>query len=72
MRRGVPGAGLVPAYRYTRTRIEGSVAFSAEAYLGEGSATWPLPPGRYIARLMDDDSYHAIGKSRVFTVKGIR
>ncbi len=55
-------------YRYTRTRIEGSVRFGADTYVGEGSASWPLPPGRYIARLMDDDSYHAIGKSPVFTV----
>jgi hypothetical protein len=44
------------------------VLFSADTYLGEGSLHWPLKPGRYIARLMDDDSYHAIGKSRVFTV----
>jgi endonuclease/exonuclease/phosphatase family metal-dependent hydrolase len=63
-----PGPGSYLAYRYTRTRIEGSVRFGADTYLGEGSASWPLPPGRYIARLMDDDSYHAIGKSQVFTV----
>ena len=63
-----PGPGSYLAYRYTQTRIEGSVVFSDTTYLGEGSTSWPLPPGRYIARLMDDDSYHAIGKSRIFTV----
>ena len=62
------GPGSYLMYRYTRTRIEGSVRFGADTYVGEGSASWPLPPGRYIARLMDDDSYHAIGKSPVFTV----
>ena len=62
------GPGSYLMYRYTHTRIEGSVLFGADAYLGEGSASWPLPPGRYVARLMDDDSYHAIGRSAVFTV----
>jgi hypothetical protein len=63
-----PGPGSYLAYRYTRARVIGSVLFSADTYLGEGSQSWPLEPGRYIARLMDDDSYHAIGKSQVFTV----
>ena len=42
--------------------------FGADAWLGEGVAGWPLPPGRYVARLLVDDSYHAIGKSNRFTI----
>jgi endonuclease/exonuclease/phosphatase family metal-dependent hydrolase len=61
-----PGGYLV--YRYTRTHIEGSVVFGSKTYLGEGVAAWPLPPGRYLARLLVDDSYHAIGKSPRFTI----
>ncbi len=61
-----PGGYLV--YRYTRTRIVGSVVFGADTYLGEGVAPWPLPPGTYLARLLVDDSYHAIGKSNRFTI----
>jgi endonuclease/exonuclease/phosphatase family metal-dependent hydrolase len=64
-----PGPGSYLMYRYTRARVVGSVVFSDTTYLGEGSQSWPLEPGRYIARLMDDDSYHAIGKSRIFTVR---
>ncbi len=62
------GAGSYLMYRYTRTRIEGSVVFGSATYLGEGSTTWPLPPGQYLARLLVDDSYHAIGKSARFTI----
>ncbi len=61
-----PGGYLV--YRYTQARIVGSVAFGSDTYLGEGVAAWPLPPGRYLARLLVDDSYHAIGKSARFTI----
>jgi endonuclease/exonuclease/phosphatase family metal-dependent hydrolase len=64
---GGPGTYLV--YRYTRTRIEGSVAFKRSAYLGEGSAPWPPPPGQYVARLLLDDSYHAIGTSPHFRIR---
>ncbi len=63
------GAGWYLMYRYTRTHIEGSVVFGGSAYLGEGVASWPLPPGRYIARLFVDDSYHAIGRSNRFTIE---
>jgi hypothetical protein len=34
----------------------------------EGSAPWPLPPGRYVARLLIDDSYVSIGESNQFTI----
>lgn len=63
---GGPGSYLV--YRYTRTGIEGSVTFGRRQYLGEGSVSWPLPPGQYVARLMVDDSYHRIGLSPRFRI----
>ena len=62
------GPGWYLAYRYTHTHVEGSVRFGADTWLGEGVAGWPLPPGRYVARLLVDDSYHAIGKSNRFTI----
>jgi hypothetical protein len=62
------GAGWYLMYRYTHTHVEGRVVFGADTYLGEGVTSWPLPPGRYIARLFVDDSYHAIGRSNRFTI----
>jgi endonuclease/exonuclease/phosphatase family metal-dependent hydrolase len=62
------GPGWYLMYRYTHTHIEGSVVFGRSTYLGEGVLPWPLPPGRYIARLLVDDSYHAVGKSNRFTI----
>lgn len=63
---GGPGSYLV--YRYTRTAVEGSVTFGRHTYLGEGSVSWPLPPGQYVARLLIDDSYHARGVSPRFRI----
>jgi len=63
---GGPGSYLV--YRYTHTDIEGTVTFGRHVYLGEGSVSWPLPPGQYIARLLVDDSYHARGRSPRFRI----
>jgi hypothetical protein len=55
-------------YAYTRTDIEGSLTIGAERGGFEGSAPWPLPPGRYVARLLIDDSYRSIGESQQFTI----
>ncbi len=63
---GGPGSYLV--YRYTRTAVEGTVTFGRRTYLGEGSVSWPLPPGQYVARLLVDDSYHARGVSPRFRI----
>ena len=63
---GGPGDYLV--YRYTRTDVEGSVVFGPHVYLGEGTVPWPLPPGQYVARLLTDDSYHALGTSPRFRI----
>ena len=61
-----PGSYL--AYRYTDTRIEGSLTLSAVAAPGEGAPPWPLPPGQYVARLLVDDSYRVIAQTPRFTV----
>jgi endonuclease/exonuclease/phosphatase family metal-dependent hydrolase len=62
------GPGDYLAYRYTRTRIEGSLSISDRVAPGEGAPPWPLPPGRYVARLLVDDSYRVVGQSPRFTV----
>jgi hypothetical protein len=56
------------AYRYTRTRIQGSLVLGDEVLPGEAAPPWPLPPGRYVARLLVDDSYRAVGQTPRFTV----
>ena len=56
-------------YRYTRTDVEGSVTFGHQNYLGYGSVR-SLAPGTYVARLLTDDGYHAIGKSPRFRIVG--
>jgi endonuclease/exonuclease/phosphatase family metal-dependent hydrolase len=61
-----PGSYL--AYRYTRTRIEGSLTLSDVVAPGEEAPPWPLPPGQYIARLLVDDSYRVVGETPRFTV----
>ena len=61
-----PGSYL--AYRYTRTRIEGSLTFSETALPGEGAPPWPLPPGQYVARLLVDDSYRVVAQTPRFRV----
>ena len=42
--------------------------FGRRVYLGEGSVSWPLPPGQYVARLLTDDSYHSLGRSPRFRI----
>ena len=61
-----PGSYL--AYRYTRTRIEGSLTLSDDVAPGEGAPPWPLPPGQYVARLLVDDSYRVVAQTPRFTV----
>jgi endonuclease/exonuclease/phosphatase family metal-dependent hydrolase len=69
-RRTCDEPGGYVAYRYTRTRIEGSLAFSATVDPGEGAPPWPLPPGQYVARLLVDDSYQVVAQTPRFTVLG--
>ena len=61
-----PGGYL--AYRYTRTRIEGSLALTDTVAPGEAAPPWPLPPGQYVARLLVDDSYRVVAQTPRFTV----
>ncbi len=61
-----PGGYL--AYRYTATRIEGSLVLSDEVLPGEVAPQWPLPPGEYVARLLVDDSYRVAAQSARFRV----
>jgi len=62
------GPGSYLAYRYTGTRIEGSLRFSAKQLPGEMAPEWPLPPGQYVARLFADDGYRITGQSPRFRV----
>ena len=69
----VPTDGSIPddsgdylLYEYTDTAIEGKGSFSKASQ--EGSASWPLPPGRYEVRLMLDDGYRTVARSQPFTV----
>ena len=63
-----PGSYL--AYRYTRTRIEGALAFTDIVAPGEVAPPWPLPPGQYVARLLVDDSYRVVAQTPRFRVLG--
>jgi hypothetical protein len=61
------GPGGYTIYRYTRTAVVGSLTFGRHDYLGYGSVK-SLAPGRYVARLLTDDGYHAIGVSPRFRI----
>ena len=50
------------------TEIEGTGRFTKTSQVGSGK--WPLPPGRYELRLLVDDGYESIARSRPFTVEG--
>jgi hypothetical protein len=67
-RRTCDGPGSYLAYRYTHTRIEGSLGFGDVAAPGEQAPPWPLPPGQYVARLLADDSYRVVGQTPRFRV----
>jgi hypothetical protein len=61
------GPGSYTIYRYTRATVVGSARFGRDDYLGYGAVT-SLRPGRYVARLLTDDGYHAIGVSKQFRI----
>jgi exonuclease III len=61
------GPGGYLTYDYTHTRIEGTLRLSKhDAFVGR--TDWPLPPGRYIARLLVDDGYVSIAHSKRFRI----
>jgi hypothetical protein len=53
-------------YEYTHTQIEGTATITKGSLVGNGS--WPLKPGRYEIRLLLDDGYRAVARSRPFRV----
>jgi Endonuclease/Exonuclease/phosphatase family len=70
----VPTDGSIPddsgnylLYVYTQTEIEGDATFTSDAFTGSGK--WPLPPGRYEARVMVDDGYQTIARSAPFVIE---
>lgn len=63
-----PGPGAYRAYKYTRTRVAGSMRISDVDPYGYGPSAWPLNPGTYIARLFVDDGYVFIAHSKPFRI----
>ena len=61
------GPGGYTIYRYTHTAVVGSLTFGRGDYLGYGSVR-SLAPGQYIARLLTDDGYNAVGRSPRFRI----
>ena len=53
-------------YEYTHTQIEGTTTFTKSSLVGNGS--WPLKPGKYEIRLLLDDGYRAVARSKPFRV----
>lgn len=68
--RGGPckGNGSYLLYGYTKTRIEGRLVIGRNSATLEGATRWPLRPGRYVARLLIDDSYLSKAQSPRFQV----
>ena len=64
------GPGDYLLYTYTRTRIAGRGVIGPSAATLEGAVSWPLRPGRYVVRLLIDDSYISIAHSRHFRIRG--
>jgi endonuclease/exonuclease/phosphatase family metal-dependent hydrolase len=59
---GLCGNGDYFLYEYTHASIAGRTSFSAH------SGTWPLKPGSYEVRLLLDDGYRLLARSRPFRV----
>lgn len=53
------------AYGYVRARSSGTMYL--DRHTAEG--TWPLPPGRYVARLLEDDGFEILAESAPFVVE---
>jgi endonuclease/exonuclease/phosphatase family metal-dependent hydrolase len=53
-------------WAYTDAAIEGRLKIGPSSF--EGSESWPLPAGRYVVRLLTDDSYVDLATSRRFTI----
>ncbi len=52
------------AYAYVRAESAGTLELGARTAVGE----WPLPPGRYVARLLLDDGFALLAESAPFEI----
>jgi exonuclease III len=63
---GAPRAGQdVLAWGYVRARSSGTLALAAPT----AESGWPLPPGRYVVRFLEDDGFELLAESSPFTVE---
>ena len=59
-----PDSDAYLAYAYTRAQSSGALALDGKTM----DFGWPLPPGCYVVRLLEDDGYALLAESGVFTV----
>jgi endonuclease/exonuclease/phosphatase family metal-dependent hydrolase len=55
----------VLTWGYVRARSSGALALGAPT----AESGWPLPPGRYVVRLLKDDAFELLAESSPFTVE---
>jgi hypothetical protein len=56
-----PEAGRLLLWQHLRGRVAGEIRF--DRAVNEG--TWPLPPGRYVAWLLEDDGYRTLARAEL-------
>ncbi len=54
-------------WAYTDAAIEGELEIGPDSF--EGIETWPLPAGKYVVRLLTDDSFIDIAATRTFRIR---
>jgi hypothetical protein len=60
-----PNSGYL-VWSYTDAAIQGQLEIGPSSF--EGSESWPLPAGKYVVRLLTDDSYVDLATSKRFTI----
>lgn len=53
------------AWAHVNARLEGTTTLDASGTTGD----WPIPPGRYVARLMADDGFVLLAESAPFDIR---